>query len=90
MTDITISMLVHLINFYDELSSSELIQREYAAKYLLTEECLRELLDRRKKDCDHEIISIKNEIIDNSYMCIHCGLILKQADPEKAREKLNA
>ena len=31
-----------------------------------------------KESCDHELISIKNEVIDSGFMCVHCNQIFKE------------
>ena len=91
MNKLNDDLLKNLIRFYEEMIASPLVEEEFTAQHMLTVEALNELIERRQKDCEnHEIISIDNEIISDGYMCIHCGLILKKADPETAKEKLNA
>jgi len=39
---------------------------------------MHELKERRAKDCEHEIFSIKNEKIDSGFMCAKCNLVFQQ------------
>ena len=29
-------------------------------------------------ECEHELISIKNEVIDSGFMCVYCGKLFKE------------
>ncbi len=90
MTKLHDDLLKSLITFYSEMCASPFVEEEFTEQHMMTIDALNELIERREKDCDHEIIPMKNEVIDSGYMCIHCGLVLKQASPETAKEKLNA
>ncbi len=48
--------------------------------YFLSQICiwLEELKTYRSANCEHEIIPIKNEVIDSGYMCVHCGKLYKE------------
>ncbi len=90
MTKLHDDLLKSLITFYSEMCASPFVEEEFTEQHMMTIDALNELIERREKDCEHEIISIDNEVISSGYMCIHCGLLLKKADPKEAREKLNA
>ena len=79
-----------LIDEYQKVIDTVEISPDTAAVYMFIVEGLQELLERRSKDCEHKLVSIKNEKIDSGYICIYCGHIFQEATPNEVKEKLNA
>ena len=78
-----------LIDDNVSLSLSPFVDTDNKKDHVTTAILLQELLERRKKDCDHEIIDITNEVITGGFMCIHCRKIFTAANIETARKVLN-
>lgn len=62
-----------------------LVDPEYTKECLQIFAWLTELKERRLKDCECELISIKNEKIDSGFMCIHCGRIFAEYQGERIK-----
>jgi len=69
---------------YSEDANNLLIEPIAKDEFLQISNWLTELQERRDKDCDHEIFSIKNKKIDSGFMCAKCNKIF-----EKFRGTLN-
>jgi hypothetical protein len=76
----------HMIDRFDALSKDRVfVDPEANKEYAQLSSWLKELKQRRLKDCECELISIKNEKIDSGFMCIHCGRIFGEYQEEKIK-----
>lgn len=70
----------YILNKYQDLLDNEFSllndTTEFEARTIVS--LMHELKERRAKDCEHEIFSIKNEKIDSGFMCAKCKLVFRQ------------
>ena len=71
-------LLKSIIKKNEELIESILTDVEFKHEYEILNIFLRELLDRRNKDCNHTLIPMKNEVIDGGFMCTKCGKVFEE------------
>lgn len=69
------SEILSKIGKFELFCNSNYTDVEFKQEYEQLILWLRELCKRRNEDCEHELISIKNQKIDSGFMCIHCGKI---------------
>jgi len=72
---------------YIEDADNLLIEPIAKDEFLQIANWLTELQERRAKDCDHELFSVKNEKIDSGFMCAHCKTVFKQFFGKLSLEK---
>lgn len=63
---------------YSESANNILIEATASEEFLQIANWLTELQERREKDCEHEIFSIKNEKIDSGFMCRKCNKFFRE------------
>lgn len=75
-----------VISEYDMLSRDKIfIDPDANKEYDQLSKWLKELKERRLKDCECELIPIKNEKIDSGFMCVHCGRVFGEYRGEKIK-----
>lgn len=80
MPNIKTEVIEELAESHKQLAKKNIFEPDIQTIYLILAELLDELIERRKKDCGHRLISIENEIIDKGYMCILCGELFQKAN----------
>lgn len=63
----------YFIQKCEKLQNNDYIKDDDAFESFLILRLLKELKERREKDCNCELISARNEVIKSGFICIHCG-----------------
>jgi hypothetical protein len=80
MPNIKTEVIEELAESHKQLAEKNIFEPDVQTIYLIIAELLNELLERRKKDCNHQLIPVENEVVSKGYMCVLCGDIFEAAN----------